>query len=61
LEDAVLTAWPQSLVENKKTVTLGDHVFPVRSTVKRGLKQIDFRFEGRDLRGVEENPKTKSR
>jgi len=48
LEDALVTVWRQSLVENKKTVTLEDKNFPVRSTAKRKLKQIDFQFEGRD-------------
>jgi hypothetical protein len=50
LEDALLTVWQQSLVENKKTVTIEDASFPVRSTAKRKLKQIDFRFDGKDLR-----------
>ena len=35
--------------------------FPVRSTAKRKLKQIDFQFDGKDLRGLEQNPDTKSR
>ncbi len=61
LEDALLSVWRQSLVENKKSVTVGDASFPVRSTANRGLKQVDFQFEGRDLRGLEQNPDTKSR
>jgi hypothetical protein len=61
LEDVLLTVYRQSLVGNKKTVTLEDQSFPVRSTAKRKLKQIDFQFEGRDLRGLEQNPDTKSR
>jgi hypothetical protein len=61
LEDALLNVHQQSLVENKKTITLGDKIVPVRSTAKRKLKQIDFRFEGRELRGLEQNPDTKSR
>jgi hypothetical protein len=61
LEDALLNVWRQSLVENKKTVTLEAESFPVRSTAKRKLKQIDFRFDGKDLRGLEQNPDTKSR
>jgi len=61
LEEALLTVWRESLVENKKTVALEDVSFPVRSTAKRNLKQIDFRFAGRDLRGLEQNPDTKSR
>ena len=61
LEDAFLNVWRQSLVENKKTVTLEGESFAVRSTAKRKLKQIDFQFDGRDLRGLEQNPDTKSR
>ena len=61
LEDAFLNVWRQSLVENKKTVTLEGESFPVRSTAKRKLKQIDFQFDGKDLRGLEQNPDTKSR
>jgi hypothetical protein len=61
LEDTLLTVYRQSLVENKKTVTLDDESFPVRSTGKRKLKQIDFQFDGRELRGLEQNPNTKSR
>jgi len=60
LEDALLNVWRQSLVENKKTVTLAEESFPVRSTAKRKLKQIDFQFDGKDLRGLEQNPDTKS-
>ena len=61
LEDALLDVWRQSLVENKKTVTLEGDSFPVRSTAKRKLKQVDFQFDGKDLRGLEQNPDTKSR
>ena len=61
LEDALLTVWRQSLVENKKTVTLDDASYPIRATAKRKLKQIEFQFDGRLLRGLEQNPDTKSR
>jgi hypothetical protein len=60
-EDALLSVYRQSLVDNKKTVTLEDQIFPVRLTAKRKLKQIDFRFDGRELRGLQQNPDTKSR
>jgi hypothetical protein len=61
LKDAFLNVWRQSLVEKKKSVTLEGESFPVRSTAKRKLKQIDFQFDGKDLRGLEQNPDTKSR
>jgi hypothetical protein len=61
LEDALLNVWRQSLIENEKTVTLEGESFPVRPTAKRKLKQVDFQFHGKDLRGLEQNPDTKSR
>ena len=61
LEDALLTVYQQSLLENRKTVLLEEKSFPVRVTAKRKLKQVDFQYEGRDLRGLEQNPETKSR
>ena len=50
----------QSLVENKKAVTLEGESHPVRSTAERKLKQIDFQFDAKVLRGLEQNPDTKS-
>jgi hypothetical protein len=61
LEDALLTGYQQSFVENRKTVVLEEKSFPVRVTAKRKLKQVDFQHEGRELRGLEQNPETKSR
>ena len=52
-DSTLLSVWEQSLV--------GGEAFPVRATAKQKLKQVDFRFEGRELRGLEQNPNTKSR
>jgi hypothetical protein len=35
--------------------------YPVKTTSKRRLKQVDFQFDGHELRGLEQNPDTKSR
>jgi hypothetical protein len=61
LETALLAVWQQSLIDKKKTVDLDGGTYPVRRTSKSKLKQIDFRFEDRELRGLEQNPNTKSR
>lgn len=60
-EQALLEGWRQALVENAKTIELGSEHYPVRSTPKRGLRQVDFEFEGNEIRGLEQNPQTKSR
>jgi hypothetical protein len=61
LGDALLTVYQQALVENRKTVVLEEKSFPVRVTAKRKIKQVDFQYEGKELRGLEQNPETKSR
>jgi len=60
-EQALIEVWRQALVENAKTVELGCERYPVRITLKRGLRQVDFVFEGKEIRGLEQNPQTKSR
>jgi hypothetical protein len=60
-EKILIEVWRQTLVENAKTAKLGAERFPVRSTLKRRLRQVDFLFEGNEIRGLEQNPATKSR
>lgn len=60
-EQALTEVWRQALVENAKVVVLGTERYPVRRTPKRGLRQVDFVFEGDEIRGLEQNPQTKSR
>jgi hypothetical protein len=60
-EQALIEVWRQALMENAKTVELGADRFPIRRTPKRGLRQVDFVFEGKEIRGLEQNPQTKSR
>jgi hypothetical protein len=61
-EQALIEVWRQTLVESAKTVELlGAERFPVRRTPKRGLRQVDFAFDGNEIRGLEQNPQTKSR
>ena len=61
LEETLISVWQQALVDNAKAVTLGDHDFPVRRTSRSRLREVDFQFEGHELRGLEQNPETDSR
>jgi hypothetical protein len=61
LEEAFIEVWRQALVENAKAVKVGGESYPVRRTPKRGLRQVDFTFDGHEIRGLEQNPETKSR
>ena len=60
-EQTLVEVWRQALVDDAKTVLLGSERYPVRSTPKRGLRQVDFVFDGNEIRGLEQNPQTKSR
>jgi len=60
-EQALIEVWRRTLVENAKTVVLGSERYPVRLTPKKGLRQVDFVFDGDEIRGLEQNPETKSR
>jgi hypothetical protein len=60
-EQTLIEVWRQALVENAKVVMLGIQGFPVRLTPKHRLRQVDFVFDGNDIRGLEQNPETKSR
>jgi len=57
-EQTLVEVRRQTLVENAKTVELGSERYPVRSTPKRGLRRVDFVFEGNEIRGLEQNPQT---
>src|SRR6266567_3684154 len=61
LKDVLTSVWRQTLVDDAASVKIDDLTYPVKSTPRRGLKQIDFRFNGKNLRGLEQNPDTKSR
>jgi hypothetical protein len=61
LEDALVTVWRAALVENSREVELNGRTFPVRTTPKKRLREVDFVFDGQELRGLEQNPETGSR
>ena len=60
-EQALIEVWRQALVEDSKVVKLETDSYPIRRTSKRGLRQVDFKFDGNEIRGLEQNPETKSR
>jgi hypothetical protein len=60
-EQTLIEVWRQALVENATVVELDGKRYPVRRTPKRGLRQVDFVFDGHEIRGLEQNPQTKSR
>ena len=60
LQDILIDVWRQALVDGANYVQIGDEKYPIRQTSRRRLKQVDFRFEDKELRRLEQNPDTKS-
>jgi hypothetical protein len=60
-EEALIDVWRQVLVDDAKIVELGSERYPVRQTPTSRLRQVDFGFEGKKIRGLEQNPQTNSR
>ena|SRR5437660_12542487 len=60
-EQTLVEVWRQALVESANFVELGKARYPVDKTPKRGLRQVDFVFDGNEIRGLEQNQETKSR
>jgi hypothetical protein len=61
LEETLISVWRQAIVEGVKVVALHDEEFTVRRTSRSRLREVDFQFEGHELRGLEQNPETGSR
>jgi hypothetical protein len=61
LDQILIDVWRQALVENAEVVVLGIERYPIRLTPKLRLREVDFVFEGNTIRGLEQNPATKSR
>jgi hypothetical protein len=55
-DETVIDIWRQVLVENRAVVELGNERYPVRRTFKHKLRQVDFVFDGYEIRGLEQTP-----
>ena len=60
-EETMLSVWRQVMVDDFAVVVLDDKAWLVKRTAQRRLRQVDFQFDGKEIRGLEQNPDTKSR
>lgn len=61
LEETLISVWRQTMVENAPAVALENRSYPVRRTSRSKLREVDFHFEGHELRGLEQNLEMGSR
>jgi hypothetical protein len=61
IEEALLSVWRQTMLDDLASVVVDGRMWPVKRTARRRLRQVDFQFDGKNIRGLEQNPDTKSR
>ena len=61
LSDTLIEVWRQALVDKADTVKLGSEAYAVTQSKAKRLRQVEFRFEGNTIIGIQQNPNTKSR
>jgi hypothetical protein len=61
LAETLVSVWQQVLVDRAPAAELHGVKYPAVRTSTNRLWQVDFKFEGQALRGIEQNPDTKSR
>ena len=59
-QQTLVEVWRQVLIGNAGVVELDGKRYSVRITPRKGLRQVDFVFDGNEIRGLEQNPETKS-
>ena len=60
-DETLINVWRQALVDDAKEIVLGTEKYTVRRTPQRKLREVDFVFAVKEIRGLEQNPETKSR
>ena len=60
LEEILVSVWEQVMVDDATTVNVCGKNFRVKKTSRSKLREVDFECEGEKLRGLEQNPHTRS-
>ncbi len=60
LQETLIAVWRQAMVEQAQAVEVEGRRYPVQRTRRQQLRQVDFTFDGQELRGLEQNPRTPS-
>jgi hypothetical protein len=60
LEEILISVWHEVLVDESSTVSVCGKKFRVQSTSRSKLREVDFECDGDKLRGLEQNPTTRS-
>jgi hypothetical protein len=61
LGETLISAWQQSLGDDKSAIVLAGDSYPVTMFRKKRLRSVEFAYETFHLIGIEQNPATGSR
>jgi hypothetical protein len=61
LDEVFVDVWRQALLDRTGTVMIAGEAFPVQKMIRKHLLEVDFAFDGRHYRAIEQNPHTQSR
>jgi hypothetical protein len=60
-EEVLVEVYKQLFSDDARVVKIGTHRYPIQRSHKGHLRQVDFLFEGHDVRGIEQSPHTNNR
>ena len=60
-EEVLVEVYKQLFSDNARVVKIGTHQYPIQRSHKGHLRQVDFLFNGHDVRGIEQNPGASNR
>jgi hypothetical protein len=60
-DEVLIEVYKQLFSDNARVVKIGTHLYPIQRSHKGHLRQVDFLFNGHDLRGIEQNPSSDNR
>ena len=60
-EEVLIEVCKQLLSNSARVVKIGAHRYPIQRSHKGHLRQVDFLFDGHDMRGIEQNPNANNR
>ncbi len=61
LSDTLISIWQQALANEASAVTIDECHHRVTRTRSKGLRVVEFDYEGRHFTGIEQNPGTVSK
>ena len=60
-EEVLVEVYKQLFSDNARVVKIGTHQYPIQRSHKGHLRQVDFLYDGHDVRGIEQNPGASNR